>query len=108
MTDQNLPPQNSEQPNYGGAPSPVSPEQRKARLAQTLASQVAGGKRVESHSEYQAVLVAGKPVNHTLHLILTLVTCGAWGLVWLLLAVVGGEKRSVLMVDDYGNVLNNQ
>ena len=47
----------------------------------------------------------GKPVNHVLHLILTLVTCLVWGLVWLVLALTGGEKRSIASVDEFGNVI---
>lgn len=62
-----------------------------------------GGARVESQSDFQAVLVRGKPVNHTLHLILSLVTCGVWALVWATLGVAGGEKRYVVQVDEYGN-----
>jgi hypothetical protein len=93
----------------GGANLSVSTErkssdERKARLAQTIGGQVAGGARVESQSDYQAVLVRGKPINHTLHLILTLVTCLIWGLVWIVLAITGGEKRSIASVDDFGNV----
>lgn len=83
-------------------------EDRKARLAQAVANEVAGGRRVESHSDFQAVVVEGKPVNHVLHLILTLVTCGLWGFVWLVLALMGGEKRYVLSIDAYGNVLRHQ
>ncbi|MBB3041971.1 hypothetical protein FHU40_001772 [Nocardioides soli] len=53
------------------------------------------------------MLVDGKPVNHVLHLILTLVTCFAWAIVWLILVGVGGEKRYSLSVDAYGNVLRS-
>lgn len=81
-----------------------SSDDRKALLAQTVSSEIAQGARIESQSEYQAVLVRGKPINHILHLILTLVTCGIWGIVWIILASTGGEKRSVASVDDFGNV----
>lgn len=84
--------------------SPMHPDQRKAILAQTVAQQVAYGQRVESHMDFQAVTVAGKPVNHVLHLILTLVTCSAWGIIWAIIAIAGGEKRTVWGVDDWGNV----
>jgi len=90
------------------APPPMETErktsdERKARLAATISAQVARGARVESQSDYQAVVVTGKPVNHVLHLILTLVTCGLWGIVWIVLAVSGGEKRSIASVDEFGN-----
>ena len=49
------------------------------------------------------MLIQGKPVNHVLHAILTIFTCLAWGIVWLV-ALTGGEKRFQLIVDEYGNV----
>jgi hypothetical protein len=91
-------------------PEPIPPsgrkslEERKELLARTIAHQVVTGARVESQSDFQAVLVRGKPVNHVLHLILTLVTFTLWGWVWIALAILGGEKRSMITVDEYGNV----
>jgi hypothetical protein len=81
-----------------------SADERKQLLARTIQSQIAGGARIESQSDFQAVVVKGKRVNHLLHLILTLVTLFAWGLVWIGLAIFGGEKRSIVAVDEYGNV----
>jgi hypothetical protein len=78
-------------------------EERKELLARTIMGQVAGGARVESQSDFQAVVVKGKPVNHVLHLIITLVTLFTWGFVWIGLAIFGGEKRSMITVDEYGN-----
>ncbi len=84
---------------------PKSSEERKALLAQTLAYHLGAGRmRVISQSDYQVVLASGGNVNHTLHLILTIVTCGLWGLVWLVIAVTQSEKRFILSVDEYGNV----
>ena len=80
-----------------------SPEQRKELLARAVANQVRQGGRVESQTDYQAVLVTGQKVNHVLHLILTLVTFGLWGIVWIILAFIGGEKRVVIDIDEYGN-----
>jgi len=81
-----------------------SSDERKESLARTVSGQVASGARVESQSDYQAVVVRGKSVNHVLHLILTLVTLGLWAIVWIALAIFGGEKRSLVTVDEYGNV----
>ena len=82
----------------------VSEVERRRRLAHHVASAVANGRRVETQSDFQAVLVKGHRVNHVLHLILTLVTVGLWAPVWLLMVFVGGEKREILQVDEFGNV----
>jgi hypothetical protein len=64
---------------------------------------VANNARVESQSDYQAVLVTGHPVNHILHLLLTLFcTCGLWVFVWLFLVLTGGVKRQLIFVDEWG------
>jgi hypothetical protein len=80
-----------------------SSEERKELLARTLSGQIANGNRVESQSDFQAVVVKGKPVNHVLHLIVTLVTLFIWSPVWIAMAIFGGEKRSMVTVDEYGN-----
>ncbi|WP_293785430.1 hypothetical protein [uncultured Aeromicrobium sp.] len=106
MTNAEEPLSGPDHPDPNPSPEPVDDAKRRANLAQAIAVHVAQGRRVESQSDFQAVLVQGKPINHTLHLILTIVTCSLWGLVWAGLAIFGGEKRIVLTVDAYGNVLN--
>jgi len=81
-----------------------SADERKAILARQLQSAVARGLRIESQSDYQVVLVEGKPVNHTLHAIITIFSCGLWGIVWIVMAITGGEKREMIVVDEFGNV----
>jgi hypothetical protein len=82
----------------------MSDEERRAILAQQLQMGVVQGRRIESQSEFQAVLATGQPVNHTLHAILTIFTCLIWGIVWIILAATGGVSRELLVVDEYGNV----
>jgi hypothetical protein len=80
-------------------------DERKVILSQQLQTAAARGLRIESQSDFQAVLVEGKPVNHTLHAILTIFTCLLWGIVWAIIAGTGGESRQMVMVDEFGNVL---
>jgi len=80
-------------------------DERRVILAKQLQTAAARGLRIESQSDFQAVLVEGKPVNHVLHAILTIFTCLAWGIVWIVLAATGGEKREMVVVDDFGNVI---
>jgi hypothetical protein len=79
-------------------------EERRALLAQQLQQAATRGLRVESSTEFQAVLIEGKPINHTLHAILTIFTCLIWGIVWAIIAATGGETRHQLIVDEFGNV----
>src|SRR3954453_16897927 len=92
----------------GDSHQPVSLETKKSHLAQAIQREVAAGARVESRTDTDAIIVVGKRVNHVLHLILTLVTCLLWGVVWIALVALGGEKRVSLQVDEYGNVLRQE
>jgi pyruvate/2-oxoglutarate dehydrogenase complex dihydrolipoamide acyltransferase (E2) component len=82
-----------------------SADERKVILSQQLQTAAARGLRIESQSDFQAVLIEGKPVNHTLHAILTIFTCLLWGIVWAIIAATGGEKRQMVVVDEFGNVI---
>ena len=85
------------------ATSRKSPEQRKETLARQIQTSAAQGARVETQSDFQAIVVKGKPVNHAVHGIASLITLGFWLLPWLIIALVGGEKRQMLVVDEWGN-----
>lgn len=80
-------------------------EERKALLAQAIQTQVVGGGRVESQSDFQAVIIKGHKVNHVLHFIIGFFTFFLWWIVWAVIAITGGEKRSMISVDEFGNVL---
>lgn len=81
-----------------------SDAERKALLANTLQGQVANGARIESQGDFQAVVVRGHRVNHLLHFLIGIFTLGLWWLVWLVIAITGGEKRQMITVDQFGNV----
>lgn len=80
----------------------INAERRRDLLSQQVQREVAAGGRVESRGDYDAVIVRGQRVNHVLHLILSVLTLGLWLIVWVLLAITGGEKRSVITVDEFG------
>jgi hypothetical protein len=85
-----------------------SADERKASLARTITNQVAQGWRVESQSDYQAVLLKGRHVRHMLHLVLSILTVGLWLPVWFVMWLVYHERRQIAEVDDYGNVRVNR
>jgi hypothetical protein len=89
---------------------PASSDVRKSRLATAVQQEVARGGRVESQSDYSAVIRFGKPVNHVLHLILTLISFGLWAVVWIAAAIASAanNKTVSLMADEYGQVLRQE
>ena len=80
----------------------ASAEVRKKALDDQIAMLVAQGGRVESQSDFQAVLIFGHRPNHVLHAILTVFTCLLWGIIWAIITGTGGEKRMLVRVNDWG------
>jgi hypothetical protein len=81
-------------------PQPLSDDERRAWLAQQVDEHLRNGWQIESRTENLASLRIGKPINHVLHLLLTLVTCGVWVLVWIYLAMFQGERRKTISTAD--------
>lgn len=81
---------------------------RIALLDAEVAEWIREGWRVESRSNFQAVMVSGRRVNHLLHFVISLATAGIWIFVWILLALAGGENRELLLVDAYGRISSEE
>lgn len=79
-------------------------EERQQALNAYVTNLAGQGWRVVSQSATNAQLVKGKPTNHVLHLILTIVTLGLWAVVWILTAIFAGEKTRFVTVDEQGRV----
>lgn len=93
------------------APVPPPPAQRPApevALHNAVARYTASGYRTESMNPRSAVLAIGKPCNHVLHLLLTLVTCGLWAPIWIIVAVTARIHRVTVTVDDQSRVYFNE
>jgi hypothetical protein len=80
----------------------VPTDQRRGLMDDAVAEWTRGGWRVETRSDFQAVFSKGKRPNHILHLLLTIVTLGLWGIVWIVLALTSHEKRMIVSVDEFG------
>ena len=78
--------------------------QRKQILAIEVGNLVAQGYRVESQSDFQAVLARGSRPNHTLHAILMVFTLFLWAVVWIILSLTKRVDRVVVTVDEWGNL----
>lgn len=93
-----------------GEQQPATDNARKAQLAQGVQQEVVQGGRVETQGDYNAVIRFGKPTNHVLHLILTVVTLGLWSMVWLVIFIINAtsSKTITLNVDAYGNMLRQK
>ena len=62
------------------------------------------GARLESRTDYSAVLVVTNKPNHMLHLVLSVVTLGIWLLTWLLIARRGDQARIQVSVDEEATI----
>ena len=82
----------------------LSLQDRAEVLEEHLAQASRRGWRVEGKGDYIAFLVSGKPVNHKLHAVLSLLTGGLWLPVWAGMSIFGGQKRMLVRVDGHGNL----
>lgn len=90
-------------PQHSG---PLGPDERFAILQQELQRAVAAGWTVEGQwPPARAVVARTADVNHVVHAILSLLTCGLWLIVWLAVAI-GSNKpvRQSVYVDEAGLV----
>lgn len=86
-------------------PGRLPVDQRAAIMEQTLRDLTFRGYRIETVDGPRAIISMGEPVNHVLHVLLTVFTCGLWLPIWLLLIALGGMKRRHIHIDDYGNLI---
>jgi hypothetical protein len=80
-------------------------EERQMILSQGIATYVARGYTLESRDGTTAVVVQRQEVNHILHLLVSVFTCGLWVIVWLILAISSSAHTVTMHVDEYGNVI---
>lgn len=94
------------EPRQSNLPASRAPfDERRERLATEVSRLLAlGNRRIESYSDLSAVIVIGKPINHLLHLVATIITFGLWSLVWLILVLTAGEKRELIRVNESGEI----
>ena len=65
-------------------------------LARRVDHYVANGYQIETSTDHVVTLARGKRVNHTLHVILSVVTLGGWLTIWALLSRFGGRRIATI------------
>ena len=90
--------------------SPVTEDVVSQRLNDAVAREVTKGGRVESHTGRQAVIAHGgqNAGMHLLFALLTLLSCGLFGIVWIIYAFNAKPWRVVLTVAPNGEVTQRQ
>ena len=83
----------------------ASENEKANKLALAISTEVSKGWRVESQSQIQAVLVKGKPINNTLHIVLSVLTVGTWLLIYVPILLVNRRQTKIIRVDEFGNTL---
>lgn len=82
-------------------------DQRRAQiLDREIRAQICLGSRLESRTGSTATIVSGRPLNDTMHMLLSVMTLGLWLPAWVLMTAFGGEQRRVLRVNADGTVTN--
>jgi len=82
----------------------LSAEARERILARAVDAEVLAGATVLHQAEGAVILGYPRRINHLGHFLLTLLTGGLWGFVWLVLALSRTQDRIRLDVDQWGNV----
>ena len=87
-------------------------QERKKRFDNYISTKALEGYTVvDKNSENLTAVLKkeGEKFNHTLHGIITLVTCGGWGLVWLILHLrAKKDSRIRVSIDDSGNLVEEE
>lgn len=90
----------------------ISHEDRLERLSRIVSTRTLEGWSVVDRNEQDvwAVLdLPEKPVNHTLHAIITIFTCALWAPVWLIMTLTHRKEQRVrISIDGYGNLLEEK
>jgi hypothetical protein len=81
--------------------------ERAAIMQQRLRELAFYGYTISAVDGPRAAVWRGAPVNHILHLLLSVFTCGLWLPVWLLIMMFGGTKQQHIYIDEYGNLIGN-
>ena len=85
-------------------PTILTDQQRKGVLTSFIQTQTSKGWKLVFRGDFEAQLIKGKPTNHVLHLILSIITLGFWIPVWICVSLFAGQKEWFVTVDEYGNV----
>jgi hypothetical protein len=84
---------------------PELPEPRRERLLEIAVDlEVLAGGRVVHRSPDGVTLAYQRSVTHLGHLVLTLITGGLWGFVWIAVILSRKENRVRYEVDPWGNI----
>jgi hypothetical protein len=78
----------------------ATPAERRLALDGAIRRAQENGARLESRTDYSAVLVVANKPNHVLHLVLSVLTLGIWLVTWLLVIRQGNEARVEVSVDE--------
>lgn len=89
--------------------NPLSFEERYERFASTISNITMRGYQVADRNDKTLVAVLFKPkekVNHLLHFFISVISCGFWILVWIVITLnASKEVRVKISIDSAGNYI---
>lgn len=81
----------------------VDAAERERLLDQVIEASALQGADVVARHPARAVFSTTRPVSHVVHLLLTILSAGVWGIAWIALASGREDVRWVVSVDDRGH-----
>jgi hypothetical protein len=98
----------NDDPEPGAFRARPSQEERRALLRSAVRTETRAGWRLQSRSDYRAVLVRRRTGSRGANLTLAVVTLGLWLPIWGVLVLMRDERELLITVDEWGFVLRTE
>lgn len=83
---------------------PAADAVREKALHQAVEEALLSGSTVMQRNQMSAILSQRKPINHPMHIVLSVITVGMWLTPYLIIALTRGDIRYRLEADHWGHV----
>jgi hypothetical protein len=84
------------------------PPERRALLTLAIRTETRAGWRLDSRTDYRAVLIRRRTGPIGLNIAIGMLTLGLWFLVWGVLVAVREQRRLIITVDEWGFVMRTE
>lgn len=98
----------NDDPEPGAFQARPPPGERRALLTSAIRTETRAGWRLESRTDFRAVLIRRRTGSPRLNIVLAVITLGLWLPIWGLLVLLREERELVITVDEWGFVMRTE